>query len=103
MKIGPMELIIILLIVVMIFGVGKLPQAASSLGKAMKEFRKESQRDDDDDDEVEEAAPRKKRTTTTRKPSAVKAKEKAPVVETPKETTATAPAKTTVEEKGKAA
>jgi sec-independent protein translocase protein TatA len=101
MKIGPMELIIILLIVVMIFGVGKLPQAASSLGKAMKEFRKESQRDDDD--EVEEAAPRKKRTATTRKPSAVKATEKAPVVETPKETTATAPAKTTVKEKGKAA
>ena len=73
-KIGPMELIIILLIVVMIFGVGKLPQAAGSLGKAMREFRKETQRtDDDDDDEVEEVAPKKKRATTSRKPKSTKA------------------------------
>lgn len=74
-KIGPMELIIILLIVVMIFGVGKLPQAAGSLGKAMKEFRKETQRkdDDDDDNEVEEVVPKKKRAATTRKAKSTKA------------------------------
>lgn len=67
-KIGPMELVIILLIVVMIFGVGKLPQAAGSLGKAMKEFRKESSRTDDDDaiaDDEEVVVVKKKRATTT--------------------------------------
>jgi sec-independent protein translocase protein TatA len=66
-KIGPMELIIILLIVVMIFGVGKLPQAAGSLGKAMKEFRKESSRTDNDDiaDDEEVVVVKKKRATTT--------------------------------------
>lgn len=62
-----MELIIILLIVVMIFGVGKLPQAAGSLGKAMKEFRKESSRTDDDTvaDDEEVVVVKKKRATKT--------------------------------------
>jgi len=61
-----MELIIILLIVVMIFGVGKLPQAAGSLGKAMKEFRKGTA-GTDDDDETEEVSDKKKRTTAAGK------------------------------------
>ncbi len=62
-----MELIIILAIVIMIFGVGKLPQAAGSLGKAMKEFRKESSRTDDDNavaDDEEVVVVKKKRATT---------------------------------------
>jgi sec-independent protein translocase protein TatA len=74
-----MELVIILLIVVMIFGVGKLPQAAGSLGKAMKEFRKESARTDDEDlaDDEEVVVVKKKRATTAvaRKTKVVKAKE----------------------------
>jgi len=80
-KIGPMELIIILVIVVLIFGVGKLPQAAGSLGKAMKEFRKESTRTDDDavaDDEEVVVVKKKRATTTTaaaRKAKVAKVKE----------------------------
>jgi sec-independent protein translocase protein TatA len=79
-KIGALQLVIILVIVVMIFGVGKLPQAAGSLGKAIKEFKKESSNTEEtDDDDVEEVAPRRKRAaTTTRKArttKAVKAKE----------------------------
>ena len=73
MKISPMELIIILIIVIIIFGVGKLPQAAGSLGKAMKEFRKETTRTDDDD-EAEEVTPKKKRATASRKPRSTKVK-----------------------------
>ena len=104
MKIGPMELIIILIIVVMIFGVGKLPQAAGSLGKAMREFRKETTRTDDGDDEVEEVAPKKKRAAAKRKPRYTKAtKEKGTVVKTPEATKATAPDKAGTEETGKAA
>ncbi len=37
---GMGELIIILLIVVLIFGVGKLPQIGSGLGKAIGNFKK---------------------------------------------------------------
>ena len=36
---GPFELILILLIVMVIFGAGKLPQVFGSLGKGIKEFR----------------------------------------------------------------
>lgn len=37
---GPWELGFILLIVLIIFGPGKLPQLAESMGKAIKNFRK---------------------------------------------------------------
>ena len=36
---GPMELIIVLVIVMMIFGVGRLPQVGNTIGKALREFR----------------------------------------------------------------
>jgi sec-independent protein translocase protein TatA len=37
---GPMELILILAIVLLVFGVGKLPQALGSIGRGIREFRK---------------------------------------------------------------
>lgn len=39
--IGPTELIIVLSIVLIIFGVGKLPTVGSAMGKAVRGFRKE--------------------------------------------------------------
>ena len=44
-RVGPTELIIILVIIMMIFGVGKLPQVGQTLGKAMREFRKSQNED----------------------------------------------------------
>ncbi|MHB9034280.1 MAG: twin-arginine translocase TatA/TatE family subunit [Anaerolineae bacterium] len=38
-KIGPLELVIILLIVIAIFGAGKLASVGGSIGKAVKDFR----------------------------------------------------------------
>jgi len=40
MNLGPTELIIILLIILLIFGGAKLPQLARSLGQAKHEFEK---------------------------------------------------------------
>ena len=37
--IGVPELLIILVIVVLIFGVGKLPEVGAALGRAIREFR----------------------------------------------------------------
>src|SRR3954447_11797046 len=37
---GPMELVIILVIALMVFGAGKLPEVGSALGKGIKEFKK---------------------------------------------------------------
>lgn len=42
---GPWELVLILVIVLIIFGPGKLPQLAESMGKAIKGFRKAQQDD----------------------------------------------------------
>lgn len=39
-RIGPTELIVILVIIIIVFGVGKLPQVGGALGKGIKEFRK---------------------------------------------------------------
>ena len=36
---GPTELIIVLVIVLIIFGVGKLPEIGGAMGKAIREFR----------------------------------------------------------------
>ncbi len=38
--IGAPELIIILVIVMIIFGVGRLPEVGAAMGKAIREFRK---------------------------------------------------------------
>lgn len=40
MGLGPAELFIILVIAVVVFGPGKLPELGNSLGKSIKEFRK---------------------------------------------------------------
>ena len=39
-NLGPTELIIVLVLVIIIFGVGKLPEVGGALGKSIKEFRK---------------------------------------------------------------
>lgn len=47
-SLGPWELAIILVIVVIIFGVGKLPEIGGALGKGIKEFRTSASSEDDD-------------------------------------------------------
>lgn len=44
-KIGALELVIVLVIVMVIFGAGKLPQVGSSIGKAIREFRRAQERE----------------------------------------------------------
>jgi sec-independent protein translocase protein TatA len=39
MNLGPTELIIVLLIVVLLFGAAKLPRLARSMGQAQREFK----------------------------------------------------------------
>jgi sec-independent protein translocase protein TatA len=53
MSLGPTELIIILLIVLLLFGGAKLPKLARSLGDAQKEFKSATQ----DAQKASEAAP----------------------------------------------
>ena len=39
-RIGPVELILIIVVLMLIFGVGKLPQVGDAMGKAVRQFRK---------------------------------------------------------------
>jgi sec-independent protein translocase protein TatA len=63
-KLGPLELGLILIIVFIIFGAGKLPQIFGSVGKAIRNFR-ESQ--NADDEEEEEVRPRRRSRKAARK------------------------------------
>lgn len=40
-NIGPIELLIILVIVILIFGVGRVSEIGGALGKSIREFRRE--------------------------------------------------------------
>lgn len=39
-RLGPLEIGLILVIVLIVFGVGRLPQVGGAMGKAIREFRK---------------------------------------------------------------
>lgn len=45
-NLGPTELIIVLVLVIIVFGVGKLPEVGGALGRSIKEFRKATEGDD---------------------------------------------------------
>lgn len=48
MRLGPLEIGLILVIILIVFGVGKLPQVGEGLGKAIHSFRKASKGDEDE-------------------------------------------------------
>ena len=54
MRLGPWEIGLILVIVLIVFGVGRLPQVGSAIGKGIREFRK-AQRGEDEEEEKPEA------------------------------------------------
>ncbi len=74
-NIGPTELIIVLVIVLVIFGPKKLPGLGRSLGTSMREFKDSITGKDDDkslpEADDDDASPRRQSSTTT--PSAARA------------------------------
>ena len=52
---GTQELLIILVLVMIIFGAGKLPQVGSALGKGLRNFKKGVNDANEDEEEIEEA------------------------------------------------
>ncbi|MFC1871672.1 twin-arginine translocase TatA/TatE family subunit [Chloroflexota bacterium] len=51
-RMGPWEIGLILMIIVIVFGVGKLPQVGGTLGKGLRSFKKAQQGEGDEEDEV---------------------------------------------------
>ena len=60
---GTQELLIILVLVMIIFGAGKLPQVGSALGKGLRNFKKgmNDGEEDIEEGEIEEIAAKKKK------------------------------------------
>ena len=56
MRLGWPEILLILVIVMIVFGVGKLPQIGSGFGKAIREFKK-SQQEGDEEEKKRAASP----------------------------------------------
>jgi sec-independent protein translocase protein TatA len=65
-SIGPTELIIVLVIVLLIFGPKRLPGLGRQLGSGMREFKDsisgKGGREDDDDDQDDDSAEQRRRT-----------------------------------------
>jgi sec-independent protein translocase protein TatA len=53
-NIGPLELIVVLIIALIVFGPKRLPELGRSLGRGIREFRGSVSGDSDEDDEDEE-------------------------------------------------
>lgn len=57
MPVGPWELAIILVIIVIIFGAGKLPEIGGALGKGIREFKESTRDSGTEEPESSNAAP----------------------------------------------
>jgi sec-independent protein translocase protein TatA len=57
-NIGPLEIVVVLIIALIVFGPKRLPELGRSLGKGIREFRGSLGGNDDDDDEDDPASQR---------------------------------------------
>ena len=58
-RIGPWEIARILVIILIVFGVGKLPQVGGAMGKGLRAFKKGQSGEDDEEEGEESSLPRK--------------------------------------------
>ncbi len=62
-KMGPWEIALILVIILIVFGVGKLPQVGNAIGKGIRSFKKGQAGEDEEEKEKKTAAASPKKTT----------------------------------------
>lgn len=56
-NLGPLELFLILLVVLVLFGAGRVARLGGELGTAIREFRKGVQGDDEETQKTDNSAP----------------------------------------------
>ena len=61
-RMGPWEIGLIVLIIVIVFGVGKLPQVGGAIGKGIRSFRKAQSGEDELAEDKSKEEPRRKKT-----------------------------------------
>ena len=62
-RMGPWEIALILAIILIVFGVGKLPQVGGAIGKGMRAFRKGQSGEEDEQEEPEAESKTVKKTS----------------------------------------
>ena len=65
-RFGPWEIALVVLVILIVFGVGKLPQVGGAIGKGIRSFRKAQS---GEDDEAEKEEPKGKTTKKLEKGS----------------------------------
>lgn len=63
MRFGPLEIALILIIVLIVFGAGKLPEVGGAMGRAIRQFRKGQQGDYDKENDSTKSASEAKEVT----------------------------------------
>jgi sec-independent protein translocase protein TatA len=71
-SIGPLEIGLIVFIILILFGAGKLPQVGAAMGKGIRAFRRGQSGEDEVEKEEEEVAKPTQKKTTRRKKTASK-------------------------------
>ncbi|HEY50712.1 MAG TPA: twin-arginine translocase TatA/TatE family subunit [Dehalococcoidia bacterium] len=61
-RLGPWEIALIVIVILIVFGVGRLPQVGGAIGKGIRNFRK-GQRGEDFEEEEEEEPPKPRKPT----------------------------------------
>jgi len=75
-SIGPWEITLIVVIILIFFGVGKLPQVGKAMGKGMRAFKRGQSGEDDVDEIPEEAVAEETPPETVKKTAAKKTTKK---------------------------
>jgi sec-independent protein translocase protein TatA len=66
-RMGPWEIGLIVVIILIVFGVGKLPQVGSAIGKGIRSFKKAQSGEEEEEEEVEVKPRRTTRKRTVKK------------------------------------
>ena len=61
-KFGALEIVLVLVIILIIFGVGKLPQVGGAIGKSIREFRKQREGEEEKGKDVAKSTGTEKET-----------------------------------------
>ncbi len=69
-RMGPWEITLIVVIILIVFGVGKLPQVGGAIGKGLRSFRKGQKGELDEEEDEQEVASSPVKTAKKRKSKA---------------------------------
>ena len=73
-RMGPWEIALILVIILIVFGVGKLPQVGGAIGKGMRAFKKGQHGEDEEETKAAEEKEKKVAEKKKVKPKATRRK-----------------------------